>query len=253
MFRFVTNDIMATFCDTCRKGIYSLRIFKAILSSQSESFMALEGTHVRFALDLMPLLKIDDIGAYCAGAVYPDTRYVTRVDRGVTHGPDCPHDPFAEGLSDFQRGWASHLLYDHEAGGAMKTFLSPEIGPLAQGSLAWVEFTAMKVVEDLEAIRNAPEVLERLQSLSIPAAPSGEPLEKLQYHFSVTSKLYQSAPSLDGYRQWFIDIGAPKELSTGIATQARKMLDNIEYSANLTAIYQRVFNAVLVAQRSKTA
>lgn len=215
--------------------------------------MALEGTHVRFALDLMPVLKIGDLGAYCAGAVYPDTRYVTRVDRDVTHGPECPHDPFAEGFTDFQRGWASHLLYDHEAGGAMKKFLSPELGPLAQGSAAWVEFTAMKVVEDMEAVRSRPDVLEYLQKLSMPTSPSGEPLEKLQYHFSVTAKLYQTVPSLEGYRQWFVDIGAPEEFATGIVDRARAMLSDAEYSANLTAIYQRTLGAALVAQRSKTA
>ncbi len=215
--------------------------------------MALEGTHVRFALDLMPMLKIGNIGAYCAGAVYPDTRYVTCVDRNVTHGPECPHDPFADGLSSFQRGWASHLLYDHDAGGAMKTFLSPELGPLGQGNSAWVEFTAMKVVEDLEAIRNRPDVLTHLQTLSMPTSPSGEPLEKLQYHFSVTSKLYQTVPGLEGYRQWFIDIGAPEELASAFADRARAMLGDVKYSANLTAIYQRVLDAALVAQRAETA
>lgn len=215
--------------------------------------MALEGTHVRFALDLLPMLDIADIDSYCAGAVYPDTRYVTRVDRNVTHGPECPHDPFAEGLSDFQRGWASHLLYDHEAGGAMKKHLSPELGPLGQGNAAWVEFTAMKVVEDMEAVRSRPDALTYLQNLSMPSSPSGEPLEKLQYHFSITSKLYRAAPSLVEYRQWFIDIGAPEELATAIADRARAMLSDAEYSANLTAIYQRVLDAALVAQRSKTA
>lgn len=185
--------------------------------------------------------------------MYPDTRYVTRVDRVITHGPNCPHDPFADGLSDFQRGWATHLLYDHEAGGEMKQYLSPELGPLAQGSAARVEFTAMKVVEDLETIRRRPDVLEHLQQLSMPRSPSGESLEKLQYHFSVTSKLYQAIPSLADYRQWFVDIGAPEALAEGIVTHAKTMLENPEYSANLTAIYQRVLNAVLVAQRARTA
>jgi hypothetical protein len=215
--------------------------------------MALEGTHVRFALDLLPMLKIDDIGAYCAGAVYPDTRYVTRVDRNVTHGADCPHDPFAEGLTDFQRGWATHLLYDHEAGGAMKVFLSPDLGPLGQGNAAGVEFTAMKVVEDIEAVQRRAGVLEHLQNLSMRTSPSGEPLEKLQYHFSVTSKLYQAVPTLEGYRQWFLDIGAPEELAVEIETRAKSMLENAEYSANLRAIYQQVLSSVLIAHQSKKA
>ncbi len=215
--------------------------------------MALEATHVRFALDLLPVLPVVDIGGYCAGAVYPDTRYVTRVDRNVTHGLDCPHDPFAEGLTDFQRGWATHLLYDHLAGDAMKQYLSPELGSLSAGSPAWVEFTAMKVVEDLETLRRRPDVLDHLRRLSIRKSPSGESLEQLQLHFSLTSTLYRSVPEFREYSQWFCAIGAPKDLTYGIAGLAQSMVENAELFANLTAIYEQTLAGVLVDQLHKTA
>lgn len=218
-----------------------------------KSFMALEGTHVRFALDLGTELGIENFDAYCSGSVYPDTRYVTRVQRDVTHGPDCPHNPFANGLSDFQRGWASHLLYDHQAGGAMKLYLSPDLGPLGQGNAAWVEFTAMKVVEDLEAIHRRPDILAYLQRLAIPVSPSGEPIKMLQYHFAVISKLYRDIPTFGDYRQWFLDIGASEALADSVVNRAIAMLHDEAFSANLTVIFDRVLEETLVARGAKTA
>ena len=213
----------------------------------------MEATHIRFALDLMPLLKIDDIDAYCAGAVYPDTRYVTRVDRDVTHGLACPHDPFADNLNDFERGWATHLLYDRLAGGVMKSFISSELGPVTQGSPAWVTMMAMKVVEDLEAIGQRPEVLMRLHGLSISKAPSDESLELLKSFHSIVSTLYQDIPTLEDYREWIVGIGAPVELAESIVIQARQISEDDAYSAKIRAIYRETLEGVLIDRSGKSA
>lgn len=41
--------------------------------------MALEATHLRFALDLLPKLEVKDINDYLAGSIYPDSRYTTGI------------------------------------------------------------------------------------------------------------------------------------------------------------------------------
>jgi hypothetical protein len=47
--------------------------------------MALEATHIRFALDLKDTYGVNDVHAFVSGAVYPDSRYVMGIDRIATH------------------------------------------------------------------------------------------------------------------------------------------------------------------------
>lgn len=217
------------------------------------SYMAMEATHIRFALDLMPMLRIADIDAYCAGAVYPDTRYVTRVDRHVTHGPACPHDPFADDLTDFERGWATHLLYDHLAGDVMKSYLSPDLGELRQGSPAWAMLGAMKIVEDLESIRLKPELLQHLQRLSIRQSPAGESSEQLDEFCDIASSLYRSVPAVVDYCKWIVKLGVSESLAHTIQTHVRAIQNDADFSAKIRAIYGETLEGVLIARRGKSA
>lgn len=43
--------------------------------------MPLEATHIRFALDLLNKYKIKNIDQYIAGAVYPDSHYITGIKK----------------------------------------------------------------------------------------------------------------------------------------------------------------------------
>lgn len=42
--------------------------------------MALEGTHIRFALDVGDKYNIKDLGKYISGTLYPDSRYITGIN-----------------------------------------------------------------------------------------------------------------------------------------------------------------------------
>ena len=50
--------------------------------------MGLEATHIRFALDLKEDLDAKDLNKYLSGAIYPDSRHVTKLERKVTHNFD---------------------------------------------------------------------------------------------------------------------------------------------------------------------
>ena len=119
------------------------------------------------------------------------------------------------------------------------------IGALGEGTPAHLELTAMKVVEDLEAVRRNPLVLEHLRALSIATSPSGEPIDRLQYHFAVTAKLYRAEPTLADYRQWYIDIGVSEHLSDILQKRSQEMLSDRAYVAELEGIYDNVLNEVI--------
>lgn len=111
--------------------------------------MAMEFTHLRFAVDLAPNLNVGDMTAYLSGSIYPDSRYVTRIPRNLTHGPDSPHNPFASDLDDFQKGWATHLLYDEKSLQKYKDLSPwPERKIVGFGE-EWIFVTAEKLIEDL--------------------------------------------------------------------------------------------------------
>lgn len=50
--------------------------------------MALEASHIRFALDLKDKYSIQDVQKLVSGTVYPDSRYATKIDRQLTHPQD---------------------------------------------------------------------------------------------------------------------------------------------------------------------
>lgn len=70
--------------------------------------MSLEATHIRFALDLKDEYKIKDIKKYISGTVYPDSRYITGIDRNLTHYNDILKPEFAK--DDFKKGWQVHQI-----------------------------------------------------------------------------------------------------------------------------------------------
>ena len=47
--------------------------------------MSLQITHIRFALDLHKELNITSLDQYISGTIYPDSRYMTGIDRSLTH------------------------------------------------------------------------------------------------------------------------------------------------------------------------
>jgi hypothetical protein len=73
--------------------------------------MAFAVTHIRYAVDTSRDQNIKDWDAYISGALYPDSRYVTGVDRRLTHRLE--NMPPRKKWDDFHRGWAAHIICDN--------------------------------------------------------------------------------------------------------------------------------------------
>jgi hypothetical protein len=110
--------------------------------------MAFAATHLRFALDVRDILQPADFSAYLSGALYPDSRYVTKVDRAFTHPKDFETDSLFLG-SDFRKGWLTHLVVDRH----QFVLMHEHFGHLIPTSIdtrndAWIRMTALKALQD---------------------------------------------------------------------------------------------------------
>jgi hypothetical protein len=109
--------------------------------------MSLEATHLRFSLMVKEDLGILDLEKYVAGVVYPDTRYLSGIKRGLTH--DLDHFAGRSDLTDFEKGWLSHIIGDK----IFKEVTEDKFGDLVlfeEFEERWSVITAIKIIQDIE-------------------------------------------------------------------------------------------------------
>lgn len=206
--------------------------------------MAMEATHVRFARDLSQHLKIDDWAAYYFGVIYPDSRYVTGVDREKTHGEHCPNDPFAAGLTDFEKGWATHLYYDKTAQPLYFKVLSRPEEKIKQGSDLWQLISAVKVVEDLQGFKNLGSDKNIFLNFSAKNLLVNEDKKLMEKYFSIQKKLYRQQPELTDYRDFWLSFGGNRELLNNIMVFTQKFLADKTMCEKIENIFSTIIQNI---------
>jgi len=156
--------------------------------------MALLGTHIRFALDIMNDFDVKNLDKYISGTVYPDSRYLTKIDRKITHCIDMYDENFF-GKDDFRKGWMVHLIYDKiqaevfkeifpelfENFGDEKLIISPE---------NWVIRTGLKILQDLNDISKF-NIKNYLKNLEYSENPNKEKIELIEEYNQMLVDIYQ--------------------------------------------------------------
>jgi hypothetical protein len=148
--------------------------------------MALEASHIRLALDIQDLLGVENIDAYVSGSIYPDSRYVTGIDRIATHPEDYRNDLVFQ-ASDFNKGWYAHLLADEMQQAAMK-----EILPVTQtgtGLESWIKRSAIKILQDIDDASKF-DLAKYLQCLKHIENPNGEDIAKMKEYQDIFPWMY---------------------------------------------------------------
>lgn len=175
--------------------------------------MALEASHMRFALDLKNRLGVVNLAEYLNGAVYPDSRYVTKTAREETHPTDYLNDPkFMQ--DDFHKGWFTHLLLDDLQFKAMLE-VYPEIEPGKIGEFddVWMFRTSLKVLQDWSDSYKF-DIKKYLPYVANPSKnPNGESSQSLQDYYDVIINLYKDDPqnlSSDDYIKFWKVISKPE-------------------------------------------
>ena len=210
--------------------------------------MAMEMTHVRFALELIPQLAIVDRAAYFSGAVYPDSRYYTHIEREKTHGDHVPADPFHAGLSDFQKGWATHIFYDRCNKQPINDLSPIDLGPLSLNSPSHVFHTCVKVIEDQNSYDMTDHSSTIFSTMKIPAAPSGEDQGKLEHYYQILSDLYNNKPGIENYLRYFAAWGCPQDGLDAIAACYHSLIPQANLINGITRLFPTTLAIALQAR-----
>ena len=193
--------------------------------------MALEATHIRFALDLKDKYGVQNVERYVAGAIYPDSRYVTEVDRLATHPEDYMEWDMNR-INDFRKGWFAHLLADNIQWDITKEFL-PQVfdGSQGQGGERWIKHTAIKILQDLDDVRKF-DIKQYLPFLLHVENPNGEDIKTVERYNQIFPKMYADPEkvNVDSCYEMWKEFGIDDELAMKVKLQAE------EYSRDNTVM-----------------
>jgi len=218
--------------------------FWAKINSLKFVIMAMEATHVRFARDISQYLNITDWSTFYAGAIYPDSRYVTGISRDKTHGPDCPKNPFAVGLSDFEKGWAAHLYYDEVAHLLYFKALSKPHERVFPGSDLWQTITAVKVIEDMLGFKYLGSEKKFLLEFSADDFPITEDKKLIEKYCSFQKNLYDHQPEVNDYKKFWTAFNIEKEIAEGVLLKVHKFLIDKLICDRIENIFSTVLKSV---------
>lgn len=200
--------------------------------------MALEGTHIRLALDVQDLYEIEDLGRYLSGTIYPDSRYVTKSERSLTHSDKYLQKEFA--TDDFRRGWQAHLRYDEIQNDMIADLVNPSKKEISQNDDMWVNATAIKILQEINDIENF-EVGKYLASVKMHDNPNKESMEKLESYCGFLKNFYgKSAKSNpEDYREVFYFFGIPEEVGNKVLLKCKEFGSDPLMIEKIAGIYDK--------------
>ncbi|MBD3360011.1 MAG: hypothetical protein GF365_04895 [Candidatus Buchananbacteria bacterium] len=191
--------------------------------------MAFQATHLQFAYQIKDVLNINDLDRYYSAVLYPDSRYITKIDRDLTHGKSrMDLNQITKLQDDFQKGWQVHLWYDKL--GLPKLFNIATGLPYKEGGMEkmnyWIPVTGAKVVEDLYWWQNN-NWSKILQYLKFQKQPNDEDQEILIKWYQYFIDFFQAKPDLNKYQIQAHFMGIDKHKTKQIIAYANKLnIDN---------------------------
>lgn len=205
--------------------------------------MALEATHIRFALDLKNKYQAKDIKRYIVGTIYPDSRYVSGVDRFLTHPIDFM-DWRQKDLDDFKKGWFVHLLADKLQRQVAEEKL-PQVfeGEDGQGSEVWIKYTAIKILQDIDDVRKF-DIKKYLPYLAFTENPNGEDFDLVNKYNKIFIKMYAEPDEVDidsCYEMW-------REFGIGddLAAKVKKQSEEYSKDERIMNIIREIYSQMII-------
>jgi hypothetical protein len=201
--------------------------------------MAFGATHIRFALDLKEANGVRDMEKYIAGTLYPDSRYLTGIDRSLTHGREFEKNEFA--ASDFKKGWQFHLICDKVQHFALRD----KVPFLDDHSLnewpeeKWIDFTAAKIVEDISDFGQI-DISRYLPYFEYAENPNGEDVNEIKRYNNIIALLYSHKPEPDSYAEMMLKIGVPENIALKSVERAREFLNVDEIRKKIGEAYVHI-------------
>ncbi|MFA6099586.1 MAG: hypothetical protein WC750_01750 [Patescibacteria group bacterium] len=209
--------------------------------------MALEATHMRFALDLKDRYQVKDLDKYISGAVYPDSRYITKIDRKLTHPVDYMEWDILS-LDDFKKGWHTHLVCDYAQWLVTKE-KRPEIfeGVVKPFGPIWIRRTAIKVLQDNDDLRHF-DILSCLPCLEYIENANGEDVGALKKYNQIFMREYSDPKSfgLDNSDRIGLALGIGNDHLQETRLQAEAYLKDSFMRDFIANIYDEMLNRAIL-------
>ncbi|MBI5122818.1 hypothetical protein HZA75_03080 [Candidatus Roizmanbacteria bacterium] len=203
--------------------------------------MALEASHIRFALDIKDKLEVKDIKKYVSGVIYPDSRYVTKIDRHLTHPLELLESDFLQ-LDDFRKGCYAHILYDKIwSGYTLKTlyefFLDAEDSQI-QGNELWIRLTTLKILQDIEDAKSY-DIERYLPYLDYVENINGEDSNALLKYNKYFQEMYSEPQklSIENYSKMWNFLGLKVNIGAKLKSQVDIYKNNLEIKKFINIAY----------------
>jgi hypothetical protein len=203
--------------------------------------MALEGTHIRFAVDAQHLFKPEDLDKYISGSIYPDSRYPTGIDRTLTHNDSQMEKSFWAD-DDFRKGWAAHLLYDKIQFDVHTEWFSDilkETNPNMSNEDDWIVRTALKTVQDIFDISQF-DIKQYLDSLKYTETLNGEADVSIKKYNQLFIDIYNKAPNvtIEDLEKMWLDWSIPAEIAVKIRIKAYELQEDKKFQPLILEMYE---------------
>lgn len=198
--------------------------------------MALEATHIRFALELKDELKVKSIKKYILGTSYPDSRYKTGIERDKTHD-EAVFKKLKLINPDFKKGWKVHLLCDLVQYRSFRNKVTL-LGTFGEGwpEDKWVHFTAAKMIQDM-IDRQAFDIEKYLPCLDDAENPNKESLKKIHEFNDSLIELYSKEFDLIDYRNTLSDNGVELRLANKTLKKVKELLGDKKFMKQIKNVF----------------
>jgi hypothetical protein len=202
--------------------------------------MSLLATHLRFALDFQKHFQPTDLNSYLSGCVYPDSRYVTKIDRKLTHVKNYLSKDFYL-KSDFHRGWAAHLLCDDAFGIAHEELFGKNLNKISADHDKWIFRTALKIVQDIDDAKSF-DIVEALEALRYIETPNAEAPEVVKKYYGILSTLYSRPQNLNvkSYDYNLTEFGIDAEIIVQIQDKATELRQDTTLVPKIATLYDKM-------------
>lgn len=198
--------------------------------------MALDATHIKFALDIKKDLKVKNLSDYLSGTLYPDSRYFTNTKREKTHDGKIIK---AKNKDDFKKGLAVHLICDSVANEVMFQQF-PKI-LLREHDADWHKnLTAIKLVQDALVLKKF-DINKYLPLLRASQNPNGESKKDLNKYYNITKKVYKNSFNFNNMKKLLVENGLDKKFVEKIINQTKVFFDD----KKMIGVIDRVYNKMI--------
>lgn len=207
--------------------------------------MALEATHIKFALDFKDHFTLQNLDEYLSGTIYPDSRYRTGIARTKTHGDFLLDPTFA--TDDFKKGWMMHYICDRAGNIAMDELfadLQEGLTERGAGTEWWVRATTLKILIDFDVLTYFD--VKKYLPISYAKNPYEESIKIIRNYNGFISTMYlNEAVTTENMKDMWAHFGIEEVLLNRVITCKESYQHNVSIMKRVVKIYPRMIEVGL--------